>query len=191
MDYLSIQGYWVCTIVAVLSFALGLLAVGMARNGIQALVLAIFATMMFLFFYLGGVGVREGSRFAAAAVFVFYALDSLVALLSILSANGLAGLMVLPGTVVTVLVKAAITVVLFCNLRATWIAARWVPGGEEAALPPRRNETFSDKFVDQWPRAIWSMLRIPYYVFAVAVSLLVFSGYVIVLFRAVLLRSMR
>lgn len=191
VDYLSIQGYWVCTFVAVMTFALGLLGVGMARNGIQAVFLALFATMMFLFFYLGGVGVREGSRFAAAVVFLFYGLDTAVAFLQMLSASGVAGPMVVPGSVVMILVKTAITVVLFCNLRATWIAAKWVPGAEEAALPPRRSETFTDRFVDQWPRAIWSVLRIPYYVFAAAVSFLMFSGYLVILFRALLLRAAR
>ena len=183
VDYLSIQGYWVCTIVAVMTFGLGLLGVGAARNAIQAIVLALFATIFFLLFFLGGVGVREGSRFAATIVFVVYALDMGSTLIGTLSANGLAGLFVMPGSMVSLLIKTAVTVVLFCNLRATWIASSWVPGTEEAALPPRRNETFTDKFVDQWPRVLWPILRIPYYIFSVLVSCVILLGYVALVFK--------
>ena len=86
------------------------------------------------------------------------------------------------------LVKLAITAILMSNLRATWIAAQWVPGAEDAAGPPRRNETLSDKFVDQWPRAIWSVLRIPYYVFSVIVCWVILLGYLALLFKFVIRR---
>ena len=57
VDYLGTQGYWVCTVVAILSFVF-LVASGHMIGGIFTLP----------FYYLGGVGVRERSRYAAAAV---------------------------------------------------------------------------------------------------------------------------
>jgi len=59
VEYLALQGYWVCTLVAVLSFLL-LLAAGQPTT----------AGIVSLLFYLGGVGVREHNRFAATIVFV-------------------------------------------------------------------------------------------------------------------------
>src|SRR5882724_13458471 len=176
VDYLGIQGYWVCTLVAVVTLAFGLLALGAARNLAQVAFLAMVSGIVFLFYYLGGIGVREGSRFAAAMVFVMYALDMLFYLAAIVNGNGLVSLFVAPGSVIRLLVKTTVTVVLFCNLRATWVAASWTPGSEEAALPPRRYETWSDKFVDQWPRWIWPKIRIAYFVFAVLVLALWFLG---------------
>ena len=57
VDYLGAQGYWVCALVAVLSLAV------FAFTGNT-----IIGVFVFLFYYLGGVGVRERSRYAAAAV---------------------------------------------------------------------------------------------------------------------------
>jgi len=72
--------------------------------------------MTLLLYYLGGVGVRERSRYAAAVVFLMYLLDTLVS----------------PGVV-----RVLLSALLLSNLRATWIAANWSPDSEEAALPPR------------------------------------------------------
>ena len=170
MDYLGIQGYWVCVIVAVMTLVIGLLSLGSVRNPVQAAVTALILGMLSLFFYVGGIGVREGSRFAAAIVFVIFALDAGTYMLTSPISVGL-------------MIKLAITVVLFSNLRATWIAARWVPGTEESALPPRRRETFGDRFVDQWPRWVWPKIRILYYVFSVFVAFVVLLGYAALLFK--------
>lgn len=180
VDYLGVQGYWVCTLVAVVTLAFGLLALGAVRNLGQIAFLAVVSGIVFLFYYLGGIGVREGSRFAAAMVFVMYALDMITYLAAIVNANGLVSLFVSPGSVIILLVKTAVTLVLFCNLRATWVAASWTPGSEESALPLRRGETLSDKFVDQWPRWIWPKIRIAYFVFAVLVLALWFLGSVVI-----------
>jgi len=64
VDTLGMQGYWVCAIVAVFSFAVLFL------NGQP-----IAAAAMLVFMYVGGVGVREHSLCAAAVVFFYYALD--------------------------------------------------------------------------------------------------------------------
>ena len=44
-----------------------------------------------------------------------------------------------------------VTVLLLSNIRATWIASKWKTDSEEAALPPRLNETWSDKFAINCP----------------------------------------
>ena len=50
------------------------------------------------------------------------------------------------------------------------------PDSQEAALPPRLNETMTDKFADRLPQWLWPKLRIPYYVFSAIFVLLVFAG---------------
>jgi len=171
VDYLGIQGYWVCTFVAVMTLIAALFTVAQAINAAQGIVLLLFFGVLALFFFLGGVGVREGSRFAAAIVFLVYVLDTLTVLLS-------------SPVSVTSLIKLAISAVLLSNLRATWIAARWVPGVEGSVLPTRRNETFGDKFVDQLPQRLWPIIRIPYYLLSALVSLMVLLSYAAILFKA-------
>src|SRR5271165_7032317 len=155
VDYLGAQGYWVCALVGAISF-LFLLLQGQPILGITVL----------LFFYFGGVGVRERDLYAAAIVFVFYSLDTLVSLIFLMVASPW-GMSVL---------RVVITALLFSNLRATWLASRWQPGSEQAALPPRFNETWSDKFVDQWPARIWPKAPIPYYICSSIFLLLVVVG---------------
>jgi hypothetical protein len=67
VDYLGVQGYWICTVIAVASCGL------LASTGQP---LAALAT--FLLYYLGGFGVREHNRFAALVVFVVYAIELLL-----------------------------------------------------------------------------------------------------------------
>ncbi len=171
VDYLGIQGYWVCTFVAVMTLIVALFTVAQVTDARQGIVLLLFFGVLALFFYLGGVGVREGSRFAAVIVFVVYVLDTLTTLLSSPVSGG-------------TLIRLAISAVLLSNLRAAWVAASWVPGGEESALPVRRTQTLSDKFVDQWPRWLWPKIRIPYYLLSALVSLMVLLSYVAILFKA-------
>jgi hypothetical protein len=123
----------------------------------------IIGVITFLLYYLGGVGVRERSRYAAAIILTMYLLDTLLA----------------PG-----IVRIIISALLISNLRATWIASAWQPGSEQAALPPRMNETFSDKFVDQFPMWLWPKIRIVYYIFSAGFLALIVTGIVrIILFR--------
>lgn len=149
VDYLGAQGYWVCTVVAVLSFVL-LTATGQVITGVATL----------LFYYLGGVGVRERSRYAAAAVFAMYPLDTVLS----------------PGVV-----RVLISALLLSNLRATWIASRWKPESEEAVLPPRLRETWADKFADQFPSWLWPKARIVCYAFSAGFLLLVIFGLTMIL----------
>jgi len=145
VDYLGAQGYWVCAAVGFFSFVL-LAALRQSFTGV----------LILLFYYLGGVGVRERSRFAAVAVFVMYVVDMLVS----------------PFSVVRIILSA----LLLSNLRATWIAALWKPESEEAALPPRLSATWSDKFVDRFPMWLWPKIRIFYYVYAVCFFVLTDIG---------------
>jgi hypothetical protein len=61
VDYLAVQGFWVCTIVGLLTFGL-MLVTQQPVTGFLILVL----------FHLGGVGVREHNPFAAAMMLAFY-----------------------------------------------------------------------------------------------------------------------
>jgi hypothetical protein len=62
-----------------------------------------------------------------------------------------------PGTV-----RILLTALLLSNLRATWIASLWKPESDEAVLPPRFAETWSDKFADQLPRWLWPKVKVQY-----------------------------
>jgi hypothetical protein len=136
VDYLGVQGYWVCAIVSVSSLVFNALS-GQTIAGIFVL----------LYYYLGGVGVRERSRYAAIAVFVFYVVDMLFSGVGVL--------------------KVLFAALLLSNLRATWIASGWQTESEEAALPPRLNETWGDKFADQLPMWLWPKVRVFYYIYSV------------------------
>ena len=149
VDYLGAQGYWICTLVAVVSFIF-LLATGKA----------ISATAVLFLYYVGGVGVRERSRYAAAVVFAIYLLDTLFS----------------PGVV-----RILFAALLLSNLRATWIASGWQPGSEESFLPPRLNETLADKFRDVLPAWLWPKIRAFYYIFSVGFLVVAAFGVVMML----------
>jgi hypothetical protein len=152
--YLGAQGYWVCTIVAVVS-----VVVLIFRGN------SILGPLVFLFYYVGGVGVRERSRYAAAVVLLMYVLDALFAR---------------PG-VLTVLFAA----LLFSNLRATWIASSWKPDSEAAILPPRFGDTWGEKFADKLPAFLWPKLRVLYYVFSGGYLIFIAFGLAILFARRV------
>ena len=151
VDYLGARGYWVCTIVAVVSF-LFLLVAG---QPITALATA-------LYFYLGGVGVRERNFFAAVIVFFLYFLSTVLMLQMLFTMGGI--------------VRIFICALLFSNMRATWLASQWKPESEEAALPPRFGETLGEKFADKLPQILWPKLRIFYFIFALGYLVLTVIG---------------
>jgi hypothetical protein len=160
VDYLAVQGYWVCTVVAALSFAL-----------LFAAHRPILGTIIFLFFHLGGVGVREHSGFAAAIVLIFYALDTLASFKLLVASPGM------------IVLRVIITALLLSNLRATWIAAHWQTGSEEAALPMRFGDTWSDRLADKWPSWLWPKIRVVYYIFSIGLFILLDIGLVAMAFR--------
>jgi hypothetical protein len=153
VDYLAVQGFWVCTFVGLLSFVLLTFAARQPITGI----------LTFLLFHFGGVGVREHNPFAAAVTLICYALDAVVSGIGI--------------------VRIIITALLLSNLRATWIADHWKPESEEAALPPRMGETFADKISDKWPAFIWPKVKILYYIFAFLYLAVLVAGLVVIAVR--------
>jgi len=157
VDYLAVQGFWVCTIVGVAG--LGFLALN--RQPITGI-------LVFLLFHLGGVGVREHNPFAAAMVLIYFVLDTLVSGIGV--------------------VRIIITALLLSNLRATWISDHWKPESEEAALPPRLGDTFSDKVADQWPAFIWPKIKWLYYVYSFLLLALTVAGIILLYLRRGVIR---
>ncbi len=151
VDYLGTQGYWVCTVVGVISFV------------ILVSSQPVTATVVLFFFYMGGVGVRERSRYAAAAVLMMYVVDTFL--------TGAGVLRILLGAL------------LLSNMRAAWIASRWKPESAEAELPPRLGETLADKFADRLPMWLWPKVRIPYYIFSGGLLITMWVGLIAIALR--------
>lgn len=155
VDYLGTQGYWLCTLVAVVTFVFALI-------GNQLL----FGLLYLMFYYFGGVGVRERSRYAASVVLVMYAAETVLLWKTML-----------PGTIVFHVILSAL---LLSNLRATWIASNWSPASEEAAAPPRLSGTWGDKIADQLPMWLWPRMKLLYYIYSggfVAMMLTIWGMY--------------
>jgi len=161
VDYLAVQGFWVCTIVGVMSLAF----LALAHQPVIGL-------LVFLLFHLGGVGVREHNPFAAAVILVYYVVDFLASAF-FLFVNS-------PGVGV---LRIIIVALLLSNLRATWIAGGWKPDSEEAALPPRMGDTFADKFSDLWPAFIWPKIKVVYYIFSFGFLALTVAGLLVMYLR--------
>jgi len=161
VDYLAVQGFWVCTFVGLVSLILMVLS-GQPITGV----------LVFLLFHLGGVGVREHNPYAAGVMLIYYLVDS-VATIVFVTLNS-------PGIGV---VRIIITALLLSNLRATWIASGWKPDSEEAALPPRMGDTFTDKLADKWPAFIWPKIKWLYYIFSFGFLVLVVAGLIIMKIR--------
>ena len=149
--YLGSQGYWVCTIVAAFSFLMSM----MVGHPIAGFFLP-------LYFYLGGVGVREKSLFSAIAVFILFLTDTMMA----------------PGVL-----KFFGCILLLSNMRATFIASFWDPGVAAVEAPMRFNETLGDKFVDILPAWLWPKVRYGYYVYACLFLGLTVLGVMLAMFQ--------
>lgn len=162
VDYLGVQGYWVCTFVAIISCVFALL------QGSPVL-----AGVLLLFFYFGGVGVRQRDLFAAIIVFAAYGFDTLVSATVLIFVSPW-GMLVM---------RVIFSALLLSNLRATWIASQWQPTSEDAEFPPRMGDTFTDKLADLWPAFVWPKVRIIYYIFSVAVVLITFLGIAVMVLR--------
>ena len=160
VDYLAVQGFWVCTTVGALSFVF----LALAHQPITGF-------LVFLLFHLGGVGVREHNPFAAAIILVYYIVDFLASVVLLANSPGIG------------VVRIIITALLVSNLRATWIAGGWKPDSEEAALPPRMGETFSDKLSDVWPAFIWPKVKVVYYIFSFGFLALTVAGLIVMYLR--------
>ncbi|HEY6348375.1 MAG TPA: hypothetical protein VI636_03095 [Candidatus Angelobacter sp.] len=149
VDSLGTQGYWVCT------------AVGVATLILSLIVDQPFIGLLYLiFYYIGGVGVRERSRYAAIVVAFMYALETLFVVLT----SDLRTLTIYLSA--RLVIHVLLTALLLANVRATWIASQWSPTSEEAILPPRLNDTWTDKLADQAPMWLWPRIGILYYIYS-------------------------
>ena len=151
VETLGSQGYWICAIVAVLACFSNAL-VGHPITGV----------FLLLYFYLGGVGVRQHSCFAAVAVFLMLLVNTVLSP-SILSVFG--------------------CVLLLSVSRATFIASFWERRTAEAEMSTRFSETWGDKFADRLPEWLWPKVRIAYYIFAVGFLALITTSLVILFAR--------
>jgi hypothetical protein len=156
-EYLGIQGFWICVAIAVVS-SIALLVRGSW----------IVAPLVFFFYLLGGIGVREHSVVAAVLVASDYWIEKAFNL-SQGQSPGLSGL--------------AAGVLLIANIRETWIAAKWMKQGDPEAFPERRNSTFFERFADRMPARVWPGSRIPFYIVAGIYMLLVVLGVAVTLLR--------
>lgn len=151
VDYLGSQGYWVVSVVSIMSLIF-LVVTGHP----------LIAVFTFLFYFVGAVGVRERSLYAAIIVFFMFVLDTIVGGFSI--------------------VRILLGALLFSNVRATWICSAWDPNSDEqAALPPRLGDTLGEKFADKLPAVLWPKLRYAYYAFSAIYLVLVVIGLAVVL----------
>jgi len=149
-DTLGQQGFWVCVVIATATFV-PLLIQG---HWIAGLFIGIF-------YFLGGIGVREHSQPAALLVAITYILD--------IGANLAQGIP--PGALTLI---AALLLV--ANIRGTFIAAKWAGKGDPEAMPERHNESITDKFVDQMPAKVWPKARFVFFSVAVLYVLLTVLG---------------
>jgi len=137
VDYVAQQGLWVCFALAAVTLVFGGLLVG-----------NLYILFDVLYLFLAGVGVRQGSRFAAVIVFLNYLSGTLRTGIGVVSVIFLA--------------------LLLANIRGIWLSSRWEPSGEPA--PERLNQTLGDKICDQIPRRIWPVARWLFYPMAVIES---------------------
>ncbi|HWA93883.1 MAG TPA: hypothetical protein VG844_04720 [Terracidiphilus sp.] len=146
VDYLGQQGFWLCFIIAVLSFAFLAFTAYESPNPIGRITVLVLAGIISFVYLVGGMGVRQSSWLAAAFIFTLYVVNAL--------GSGR------PPGILTVIIAA----VLLSNVRATFLASRWKPATEDEDRPMRFNETFRDKLVDQLPPKLWPILRIPFFI---------------------------
>jgi len=139
-DYLGKQGFWVCMIVALIG------SLGSAYRGHPFI-----AMLLFIFYALGGIGVREHSVAAAVLVAADYWIENIFAI----SQGHFPGIL-----------SIAAGVMLLANIRGTYIAAKWARTGDPEAFPERGHQTVSERFADQMPPYVWPKARIPFYAVA-------------------------
>jgi hypothetical protein len=152
VDLVGQQGFWVCFVVAVFS-TIVLIATG------QPLVGILFGAT----YLLGGMGVRQRSVAAATLIFLSYLLGR--------AASMEAMFLGLPGGG-NPLVGIVATMLLFANVRATFLARRWQRAetpSEISELPERMTDSFGDKLANVVPEKLWPKGRYAFYPLAAIV----------------------
>jgi len=145
---------WICSAVAVMSLIASLIS--------GNVVLIAVGLLMALFYWIGGMGVRQANWLAAAAVFLVYAVNLSILGLRILTPTGL--------------FQLALSLVLLSNVRAAFLASEWKPIEGDTDFPTRFSETLADKYVDQMPAKLWPKLQIPFLILAIVVLLFSLLG---------------
>lgn len=142
-DYITEQGFWICLIVAVITFVYSVFA---------HLPGGIFDAA---FYFLAALGVRQRSTVAGIAAFVAYLLGTLV--LERYTHGGFS------------IIRVIFLALLLANVRGIWLSSRWRKAFpmEPPDVPARLNQTFFDKLSDQMPARVWPKIFWLFYIFAV------------------------
>ena len=130
VDYLTRQGFWLCILVAALTFLVSI-ATGQVR-------LVLFDVA---FYVVCGIGIRVSSRTAAVAAFLAYFLTGVV-MVKLMGAQGFG------------IVRIICLGLLLSNVRGTLLAAQWAVSKTEPPPTPRSG-TFVEWFTDVMPRKVW------------------------------------
>ena len=142
VDYLTRQGFWLCTIIALLTLLLSL-AIGTAAA----------AMLDVAFFFMCGIGIRVGSRVAAVCAFLAYFLTGFVMLK--MGVNGFD------------VVRIICLGLLLANVRATFLAAQWIASRTEPPPLPL-TQTLFERFSDVMPPKVWPLGRYFFYLLTAA-----------------------
>jgi hypothetical protein len=157
VDLLGQQGFWICTVVAVLSLVV------MAVLGTP-----ITGAFSALVFFLGGCGVRQRSVAAAVLVFCLYLV------------NFVGGIAI--GSFGNPLIQGVVLMLLFANVRATVLSRRWMAQPVDSIdqeLPERSMTTIADRFANKLPATLWPKTRYVFFPLAGILLLLTIAGMVI------------
>ena len=147
LDYVTQQGFWICTIIGAFSLGAGILLRG---------VFGAFAIAEGLFYYLAGNGVRMRSRAAAVLAFSAYLLGGIVMQLRTGSGFGV--------------LRIIFLALLAANVRGIWLSASWTRDPSEPPLV-RLSDTWRDQLADQWPQRLWPKAKALFFALA-AIELL-------------------
>lgn len=154
-DMLGQQGFWICLLLALLT------VIGAAFRGS-----IIIGVLFSLFYFLGGIGVREHDVVASISVAAVYVLNAAAAVLMTRQ---------FPGWLVLFII-----LILASNVRGCWIASKWLRSGDPDLIPRRMNENWRDKLVDQMPALVWPRIRRVFYVLAFLVFMATLAGTIVV-----------
>lgn len=157
-DMLGQQGFWICLLLALLT------VIEAVFKG--HVLLSIFFA---IFYFLGGIGVREHDIASAISVTAIYVLNVIGV---VLMARQFPGWLVL-----------FVILILASNVRGCWIASKWLRSGDPDIVPMRMNENWRDKLVDQMPARVWPRLRAAFYILAFLVFMATLAGVIVIAAR--------
>jgi hypothetical protein len=153
-DLAATRGFWICVALALVTATVssGGMAISIGMSITSFLDLAIF-----MFYFLGAIGIRQSSLAAALSMFATYLLSTVLFFwLSPLHFS---------------FIRLVCLALLLTNLRAAFLIRKWqrdpLRQDDFAYGPTRANRTLRDKFVDQMPMRVWPWGRVVFYVLAV------------------------